>query len=111
MGPSKRIRTFSHIVVGGFNFHTHAYGSDKSTMNYGVCVSGEDGSEYSGILEDIIELVYTSAKKEYMITLFKCSWMDFVRGMNVHERYKLIEVNHTNKYPKYDPFVLSYQVK
>ncbi|XP_021730557.1 uncharacterized protein LOC110697498 [Chenopodium quinoa] len=32
------------------------------------------------------------------------------RGMNIHEQYKLIEVNHTKKYPKYDPFVLSYQV-
>jgi len=30
--------------------------------------------------------------------------------MNVHEQYKIVDVNHTKKYPKYDPFVLSYQV-
>ncbi|XP_021721400.1 pheromone-processing carboxypeptidase KEX1-like [Chenopodium quinoa] len=34
--------------------------------------------------------------------------MDSTRGMNI-DQYKLVEVNHTKKYPKYDPFVLSYQ--
>ncbi|XP_057248185.1 uncharacterized protein LOC104903047 [Beta vulgaris subsp. vulgaris] len=36
--------------------------------------------------------------------------MDNVRGMNI-DQYKLVEVNHTKKYPKFDPFVLSYQDK
>ena len=36
--------------------------------------------------------------------------MDSFSGLNVHEQYKLIEINHSKKYPKYDPFVLSYQV-
>ncbi|XP_021752460.1 uncharacterized protein LOC110717966 [Chenopodium quinoa] len=76
MRSFKRVRTWKQIFVGGFNFHTHAHGKHKSTMNYGVCVSSEDGGE----------------------------------GMNIHELYKLVEVNHTKKYPKYDPFVLSYQV-
>ena len=79
-------------------------------MNYGVCVSSEDGGEYFGILNDIIELVYTGPEKEYKTILFSCSWMDCGKGMNIHEQYKLVEVNHTKKYPKYDPFVLSYQV-
>ncbi|KAJ8421735.1 hypothetical protein Cgig2_008551 [Carnegiea gigantea] len=29
----------------------------------------------------------------------------------MHERYKLVEVHHTKKYPKYDPFVLASQVQ
>lgn len=109
MGPFKRVRTWSHIFANGFNFQTLDYGKNKSTMNYGVCVSSEDEGEYFGIIENIIELVYTGSKKEYKTVLFKCSWMDSIRGMNIHERYKLVEVNHTKKYPKYDPFILSYQ--
>ncbi|XP_021762951.1 uncharacterized protein LOC110727678 [Chenopodium quinoa] len=108
MRPFKRVRTWNQIFVGGFNFHTQSYGKHKSTMNYGVCVSSEDGGEYFGILNDIFELVYTGPEKEYKTILFSCSWMDCGKGMNIHEQYKLVEVNHTKKYPKYDPFVLSY---
>ncbi|XP_021731017.1 nucleolar transcription factor 1-B-like [Chenopodium quinoa] len=68
-------------------------------MTYRVCVSSEDGGEYCGILDDIIELVYTGPKKKYKTIFFKCSWMDCGRGMNIHEQYKLVEVNHTKKYP------------
>lgn len=32
-----------------------------------------------------------------------------MNGTNIHPLYKLVEVNHVRKYPKYDPFVLSYQ--
>ena len=106
--PSKRARTWRQLVVNGFNFHTHAYGKHKSTMNYGVCVSSEDGGEYFGIIDDIIELVYTGRNREYKTIVFKCSWFDCGRGMIRHEQYKLVDVNHTKKYPKYDPFVLSY---
>ncbi|XP_021733410.1 uncharacterized protein LOC110700211 [Chenopodium quinoa] len=110
MRPFRRFCTWGQIFVGEFNFHTHAYGKQKSTMNNGVCVSSEDGGEYFGILVDIIELVYTGPKRQYKTILFKCNWMDYGRGMTIHEQYKLIDVNHTKKYPKYDPFVLSYQV-
>lgn len=109
MGPFKRVQTWSQIFVNGFNFHTHKYGKHKSTMNYGVCVSSADGGDYFGIVDDIIQLEYTGHQKKYKTMLFKCSWMDCGRGMNVHEQYKIVEVNHTKKYPKYDPFVLSYQ--
>jgi len=109
MGPFKKVRTWSQIFVSGFNFHTQDYGKHKSTLNYGVSVASQDGGEYYGILNDIIELVYTGPIREYKTIVFKCSWMDCGRGMNIHEQYKIVEVNHTKKYPKYDPFVLSYQ--
>lgn len=110
MGPSTRVKTWNQIFVNGFNFQTFEYGKNKSTMNYGVCVSSADGVHYYGILDDIIEVEYSGRKRQYKTILFKCSWMDCGRGMNVHEQYKIVEVNHTKKYPKYDPFVLSYQV-
>lgn len=78
-------------------------------MNYGVCVSNDGGSDFFGILDDVIELKFTGALRQYNTILFKCNWMDNVRGMNI-DQYKLVEVNHTKKYPKFDPFVLSYQV-
>lgn len=110
MGPSRQVRTWSHHYVNGYNFHTHDYGKNKSTMNYGVCVESDGGVDYYGILDEILELVYHGSKAVYKTILFKCTWMDCDKGMNIHEQYKLVEVNHTRRYPKYDPFVLSYQV-
>jgi len=78
-------------------------------MNYGVSVKGVDGVEYYGILEEVIELTYLGNGCLYKTILFKCDWFDFINGLNVHQHYKLVDVNHTRKYPKYDPFVLAYQ--
>ncbi|XP_019108058.3 uncharacterized protein LOC104906988 [Beta vulgaris subsp. vulgaris] len=110
MGPSRQVRTWNQFFVNGYNFHTQEYGKNKSTMNYGVCVQAADRADYFGILEEAIELVYHGNLAVYKTIWFKCNWMDSDKGMNIHEQYKLVEVNHTKKYPKYDPFVLSYQV-
>lgn len=110
MGPSRQVKTWSQLFVNGYNFHTHDYGKNKSTMNYGVCVESQDGDDYYGILEEVFELVYQGQLREYKTILFKCSWMDPSKGMNIDQQYKLVEVNHTKRYSKYDPFVLSYQV-
>ena len=80
-------------------------------MNYGVCVRGVDGVEYYGLLQEVLQLTYVGANGCYKITLFKCDWFDTCKGTNIHKQYKLIEVNHTSKYPKYDPFVLATQVQ
>ena len=99
MGPFKKVRTWSQIFVSGFNFHTQDYDKHKSTFNYGVSVASQDGGEYYGILNDIIELVYTGPIREYKTIVFKYSWMDCGKGMNIHEQYKIVELNHTKKYP------------
>jgi len=105
-GTKRHVRRWNHYYVNGFNFHTYAYGKSKSTMNYGVCVKATDGKEYYGILEDVIELCYVGYMRPYVTTLFKCDWFDSIIGVSVHESYKLVDVNHTKRYPKYDPFVL-----
>ena len=92
MGPFKRVQTWRQIFVNGFNFHTRKHGKHKSTMNYGVCVSSADGVDYFGIVDDIIEIVYTGHTQRYKTVLFKCSWMDCGRGMNVHEQYRLLKL-------------------
>ncbi|XP_021723286.1 uncharacterized protein LOC110690720 [Chenopodium quinoa] len=107
LGPCKQAQTWSQFSVNGFSFQTYEYGKHKSTMNYGVCVSHQDGSEF-GILDDVIELVYTGNLGVYKTILFKCSWME---DINIHEQYKLVEVNHVKKNPNCNPFVLPYQVR
>ena len=109
MEPRKDVRCWDHFYINNYNFHTYSYGKNKSTMNYGVSVKGVDGVEYYGILQEVIELTYLGTRQLYKTVLFKCDWFDSVNGINIHEHYKLVDVNHTKKYPKYDPFVLAYQ--
>jgi len=109
-GPKRHVRRWDHYYVNGFNFHTYEYGKTKATMNYGVCVKGTDGREYYGVLLDVIELQYVGDVRSYKTILFKCDWYDCINGVVVHDTYKLVDVNHTKRYPKYDPFVLASQV-
>ena len=109
-GPKRHVRRWDHYYVNDFNFHTYEYGKNKATMNYGVCVKATDGMEYYGILQDVIELCYVGDKRAYKTILFKCDWFDSINGVNVHETYKLVDVNHTKRHPKYDPYVLPSQV-
>jgi len=46
----------------------------------------------------------------YKTILVKCDWYDCINGIIVHDTYKLVDVNHTKRYPKYDPFVVASQV-
>lgn len=80
-------------------------------MNYGICVKSVQGSDYYGILQEIIELTYVGARKRYTTVLFKCEWFDVGPGIRIHDKYNLVEVNHSKRYPKYDPFVLAYQAE
>jgi hypothetical protein len=78
-------------------------------MNYGVCVESQGGVDYFGTLEEVIQLSYHGSDAEYKTILFNCNWFDCDKGMNIHEKYRLVEVNHTRRLPWYDPFVVSYQ--
>ncbi|XP_074318190.1 uncharacterized protein LOC141654985 [Silene latifolia] len=111
IGPYKSVRRYDHYYINGYNFHTYSYGKNKATMNYGVCVRSLQGSNYYGILQDVFELVYSGETRSYKTILFKCDWFDSGNGTKVHPQYKLVEVNHTKKYSKYDPFVLAFQVQ
>jgi len=46
-----------------------------------------------------------SIKRSYLNVI------DSTHGTNIHKQYKLVEINHTRKYPKYDPFILASQVQ
>ena len=69
-----------------------------------------DGKENYDILQDVIELYYVKDHGTYFTTLFKCDWFDSINGVSMHDTHKLMDVNHTKRYPKYDLFVLISQV-
>ncbi|XP_074557058.1 uncharacterized protein LOC141813050 [Curcuma longa] len=105
------VRTWPVYFINGYNFHTQEYGMGKSTMNSGVCVqSSNDGApsnDFYGLLDEILEVEYTGS--DIRVVLFMCRWFDPVRGMNVHPRYHLVEINHKRLYKRYEPFVLAQQ--
>lgn len=43
------------------------------------------------------------------LVLFNCEWFDAVmnRGVKIHKQYGIVEVRHTRRYSKYDPFILA----
>jgi len=96
--------------MNNYNFHAYKYGQNKSIANYGMSVKGIDGIDYYDILREVIELEYKARSYFYRMVLFKCGSFDSMKGVNTHEQYKLVDINHTKKYPKYDPFVLASQV-
>jgi len=62
-------------------------------------VKATDGKDYYGILQDMIKLCYVGDSRPYLTILFKCDWFDSIHGVSVHETYKLVDVNHTKRYP------------
>ena len=70
-----------------------------------------DGMKYYGFLQEVIQLTYVGINACYKTTLFKCDWFDSYKDTSIHKQYKLLEMNHTRKYPKYDPFALAGQVQ
>ena len=89
----------------------HTYGKDKSTMNYGACVRSVDGVGYYDLLQEVLQLTYVGANACDKMILFKCDWFNSFKGTNIRKQYKYVEINHTRKYPKYDPFVLTCHVQ
>ncbi|KAL0362343.1 UNVERIFIED_CONTAM: hypothetical protein Scaly_1189500 [Sesamum calycinum] len=69
-------------------------------MDSRVCVKSssytDEKNDFYGIIKEIIQL-------------FKCCWVDSIRGMKVHPSYHLIDVNFKKLYQKDDPFILAQQ--
>lgn len=114
-GPSALIKTYPGYYINGYKFHTLEHGSQRSTMNSGVCIKGEtygtDTQEldFYGRLLEVCELEYPGLPTK-TTTLFRCEWFDPSRlGLSIHSEYKLVSVNHTRRYNKFEPFILANQ--
>ncbi|XP_057779781.1 uncharacterized protein LOC130998378 [Salvia miltiorrhiza] len=115
-GPLVTVKTYPGFYVNGYKFHTMMHGTNRASMNSGVCIKGECyGSDengeldYYGRLLEVCELEYMGLPLK-TTTLFKCEWFDpSPRGTSVHPQFKLVSINHTRRYGGYEPFVLADQ--
>ncbi|PKU60458.1 hypothetical protein MA16_Dca024891 [Dendrobium catenatum] len=113
-GPMQKVKTWSIYIVNGFRFHTKSWSEGRKTENCGVCVRGntheEDECDYYGILNEVFDLEYPGEDENFNY-LFNCQWYDPVhnRGTRVHPAYGLVDVKHSKRYGKFDPFVLESQ--
>ncbi|XP_047321118.1 uncharacterized protein LOC124925192 [Impatiens glandulifera] len=96
----------SMYFVNGFVWRSRDFGSNKATMNSGVCVHVDD-ADYYGLLEDIIKIEYPGPSLR--IVLFKCLWFDPTSGSRIDKIYRLVDINMKQKYAKYDSFILAQQ--
>lgn len=113
-GPSRWVKTYKGYFVNGFKFHTTHYGQHKSTTNSGVCVLGrswdENEVDYFGLLEEVLEIEYFG--KGNKVVLFKCHWYDISdRGVRVHPRFGIVEINVRRELKTNDPFILAQQAQ
>ena len=118
LGPNREVHTWPQYHANGYRFHTLDYGSNKVTMNSGVCVKGtnynDPDSDYFGMLVEVIELEYHNpSTKRTRIVLFKCDWFDPQKGhgWKVHNEYGLVEIHKKRRFQKYEPFILAQQAQ
>ena len=100
--------------MNGYKFHTLGHGSNKATMNSGVCIKGSNFSatelDFYGQLMEVLQFEYPALPLKRVI-LFNCQWFDPTPSMGTrsHPEYKLVDVNHTRRFNRYEPFILAEQ--
>ncbi|XP_059282695.1 uncharacterized protein LOC132036383 [Lycium ferocissimum] len=99
-------------VDNGFKFNTRECANHMKTNNSGVWVKVADGVDFFGVIEEILELEYSSWPRKKFV-LFRCNWFDPTpkRGTRVLKDSNIIEVKHMLRYAAYDPFVIAHNVK
>lgn len=123
LGPSRYCFSYKGYIVNGFRFHTKDHEIRRKTQNSGVFVSAETTSfssardvnpvtgvvGYYGVLEDIVELVYSN---ENRIILFKCGWWDVMSRLGMKkDEYGFTTVNFTRTLAANEPFILASQAQ
>jgi hypothetical protein len=73
-----------------------------------VLTVGEDGVEYYGIIEEIIELSFCSTNPLKLV-LFKCHWFHPMSGVRQSPNIGLVEVKKTSVLPGDKPFIVAQQ--
>jgi hypothetical protein len=82
-GCQYRTLSYKHYDINGFHFRTTTHQRNHhnaKTISSGVLTVGEDGVEYYGIIEEIIELCFHSTKPLKLV-LFKCNWFHRISGV------------------------------
>jgi hypothetical protein len=110
-GCQYRTLSYNTYDINGYRFRTAAHERKRhnaKTINSGVVTVGEDGIEYYGIIEEIIELSFGSSKP-LKIVLFKCHWFHPIRGVRRNPNIGLVEVKRTSVLLGNEPFIVASQ--
>ncbi|CAH9142220.1 unnamed protein product [Cuscuta epithymum] len=111
-GPKSLATTWPMYFINGYNYHTVERGLNKATYNSGVCVRSSNyansDTDWYGCLEEIIQLDYPGPMGLHVV-LFKCSWIDPIKGVRKHAKYNIVDVNFKYKYKMNEPFILAQQ--
>ena len=105
-GPTNLARRFNGYIINGCRFRINTIDNNRTTQNSGVCLKANTMSYaswkdknprvgvvyYYGRLIDIIEVRYSNDTK---YVLFKCDWIDYIRGMKEDVfKFKLVNFTH-----------------
>lgn len=124
--PYRMVTKYNSYAINGYKFQTRSYGEGKSTQNFGVAVVAQTSSfssakdqnpitgevTYYGIIKEIIELNYSDRGS---VVLFKCDWVDTVRGRGIKkDKFGVTLVNFSHLLNRGDnifdePFILARQ--
>lgn len=105
-----RSRVYAICKVNGVLFRCERRDRNTKTQNSGVMAHGGDnGVDYYGVLDSVVELVYGEGMK---VHLLKCRWFDTTprRGMQT-DHYGITSVNTGRTWYEDDPFVFATSVK
>ncbi|XP_024198467.1 uncharacterized protein LOC112201787 [Rosa chinensis] len=119
-GPKNGVPTFSGYQVNGVDFNTKERDNVRSVQNSGVFLQADamqvssardknlrtDDMDFYGVIRQIWELDYY----KFRVPIFKCDWVENVRGIKVDELgFTLVNLNRKGHLK--DAFVLSTHVK
>ena len=110
-GCQYRALSYKHYDINGYRFRTTTHDRKRhnaKTINSGVVTVGEDGVEYYGMIEEIIELCFRSTNP-LKIVLFKCQWFHPFSGVRRSPNIGLVEVKKTSVLPGNEPFIVAHQ--
>ncbi|KAL6542379.1 hypothetical protein OROMI_023981 [Orobanche minor] len=115
MGPFRLVTTYPAYMVGGYRFHTLGHGTNRATINSGVCIKGTNYNaneyDYYGRLLEVLVLEYSGLPLRTTV-LFNVEWFDPTpRGTKLHPWYNLVDINHKRRFNGYEPFVLCTQAE
>ncbi|KAL6585933.1 hypothetical protein OROMI_002577 [Orobanche minor] len=115
MGPFRLVTMYPAYMVGGYRFRTLGHGTNRATINSGVCIKGTNYNaneyDYYGRLLEVLVLEYSGLPLRTTV-LFNVEWFDPTpRGTKLHPRYNLMDINHKRRFNGYEPFVLCTQAE
>ena len=97
--------------VNGYKFNIIEWGRGKKIDNTRVYVRGDIGdgeSDWHGVVNKILESEYLG-KPLTRVVLFACKWYDltYLGGTCKYNHYKIIVIDHTKRYEKFDLFIIA----